>query len=755
MATVTITGNTIRGATTSKDNRTWQIRAVAYQYGGTGGGVITPGADWETLYPVDGVLTFTAESGAVVEIKTPDEVPYRVRIPTSNAGLWDVIEAGVAYQPDVAQDTLNRAVANAAPGFIAAELELQTADSILAYLDSLDVTFTDDGGGSGHFSFTAQDGESVDISGTLIPPAAVWSGIAGKPLLDVVADFGAIGDGVSDDTAAVQAAIDAAGNVTGTETYRYVYIPTGSYKITSTLTLKSNLRIMGDGEGTFIDFSHPAASGDNLFEWSGVSIDDVCIENMRIRGEELDAGDGSENGVAIKLVGSGYVERVRLQRLRIERFRYGIVLDAGVEVEAPMVQDCWIDECSYAAMRIKNSRNASILNNRIECDRAVQGVIGDGNPGKVGIWVTERATGEQGHSDMVISGNHVSNSAFEGVNVHGKKVSVVGNSVRDSLQSGIMFEPFITTDPADSDTKMYSTISGNVVSNCTAQNIVVRHDPVNNTRAAGRVAITGNATTGGNVGIRVGQDTTATTAGPIDVSVTGNVCMDHQTIGIRIIKGRRIALSGNIAVGCTDAGLSIESTSKLVTVTGGCYNATGVNGDGIRIQDSASYVTLSAVAVDSVSRYGVFISGTADNVVLNGLVALDDQDSPTMDNAVLNTSTGSRILVGGSSLSAGTTAAAFSGVKELNGRYAVTATDSVTPGTFSGVNYVVFVSTGGSVTLPTAVGNTSRYTVKNITTSDKTISTTSSQTIDGATTLTVLPDMSVDLISDGSNWRIV
>ena len=57
MATVTITGNTIRGATTSKDTRTWQVRAVAYQSGGTGGGVITPGADWEDVYPVGGVLT--------------------------------------------------------------------------------------------------------------------------------------------------------------------------------------------------------------------------------------------------------------------------------------------------------------------------------------------------------------------------------------------------------------------------------------------------------------------------------------------------------------------------------------------------------------------------------------------------------------------------------------------------------------------------------------------------------------------------
>jgi hypothetical protein len=82
---------------------------------------------------------------------------------------------------------------------------------------------------------------------------------------------------------------------------------------------------------------------------------------------------------------------------------------------------------------------------------------------------------------------------------------------------------------------------------------------------------------------------------------------------------------------------------------------------------------------------------------------------------------------------------------------------TVTTATTLGANgdYVVFISgANGAVTLPTAVGNTGRYTLKNIHTADKTVSTTSSQTIDGGT-LTILPGDSVDVISDGPNWRIV
>jgi hypothetical protein len=56
--------------------------------------------------------------------------------------------------------------------------------------------------------------------------------------------------------------------------------------------------------------------------------------------------------------------------------------------------------------------------------------------------------------------------------------------------------------------------------------------------------------------------------------------------------------------------------------------------------------------------------------------------------------------------------------------------------------------------MPTAVGNTNRYTIKNVHTAAITISTTSSQTIDGATTLTIQPNASVGLFSNGSNWVI-
>lgn len=71
---------------------------------------------------------------------------------------------------------------------------------------------------------------------------ATYSMIDGAPIN--VLDYGAVGDGVADDTAAIQAAFTAAG------TSGCVYAPTGTYKISSEITVSCSF--YGNGAGTVI-----------------------------------------------------------------------------------------------------------------------------------------------------------------------------------------------------------------------------------------------------------------------------------------------------------------------------------------------------------------------------------------------------------------------------------------------------------------------------------------------------------------------
>lgn len=70
-------------------------------------------------------------------------------------------------------------------------------------------------------------------------------------------------------------------------------------------------------------------------------------------------------------------------------------------------------------------------------------------------------------------------------------------------------------------------------------------------------------------------------------------------------------------------------------------------------------------------------------------------------------------------------------------------------------DYVYLVAGAHTMTLPTAVGNKNRYTVKNNHSAAITVNTTSSQTIDGTTSISLGPQAAVDLISDNSNWSII
>lgn len=99
-----------------------------------------------------------------------------------------------------------------------------------------------------------------------------------------VKDFGAVGDGVADDTAAIQAALDSGA-------YAHVYIPPGTYKITSTIVITKQNTLTGpDGGSQEMQHAflvHDTGSSGPLFNVT-THVAGVCLKNFRVTG-----GNGS------------------------------------------------------------------------------------------------------------------------------------------------------------------------------------------------------------------------------------------------------------------------------------------------------------------------------------------------------------------------------------------------------------------------------------------------------------------------------
>jgi len=94
-----------------------------------------------------------------------------------------------------------------------------------------------------------------------------------------VKDFGAVGDGVADDTAAIQAAINAA---LASQTTRTIYFPSGLYSISSPLVMGSQMSLKGDvtGLGTGSGLTAVATRGTTIR--AAIDLNDFMLKNGNI-----------------------------------------------------------------------------------------------------------------------------------------------------------------------------------------------------------------------------------------------------------------------------------------------------------------------------------------------------------------------------------------------------------------------------------------------------------------------------------------
>lgn len=122
-----------------------------------------------------------------------------------------------------------------------------------------------------------------------------------------VRDFGAVGDGVADDTAAIQAACTAIaasqfGQIAGQRLTRAcIYFPDGNYRITNSIQVRGFVGLLGTGTAyTGGAVIHQATAAKNIFEFYGSTADQqslgIVVEGLNF---EFDSTLGSSTGVAL------------------------------------------------------------------------------------------------------------------------------------------------------------------------------------------------------------------------------------------------------------------------------------------------------------------------------------------------------------------------------------------------------------------------------------------------------------------------
>jgi len=101
--------------------------------------------------------------------------------------------------------------------------------------------------------------------------------------------YGAIGDGISDDTAAIQAALNC---------QREIYLPAGTYKVTSSLQFKGDGQVLyGDGRYGQTIVNWGGGTNDVVIENNGTTLrNNITIRDFRI---ELNGGTGKDGCIAI------------------------------------------------------------------------------------------------------------------------------------------------------------------------------------------------------------------------------------------------------------------------------------------------------------------------------------------------------------------------------------------------------------------------------------------------------------------------
>jgi hypothetical protein len=407
-----------------------------------------------------------------------------------------------------------------------------------------------------------------------------------------VKDFGAVGDGVTDDTAAINAAITYIGSSGGGS----VYAPRGTYMVSSsTDAIKinyDNVRLYGDGIGSTIFKNLASSTGTVIHAYKGTypggltPIQNIIIENLTVDGNQANIvhniTDTYQNGINFDYPSDCIVHQCEVKNVVFQ----GIVMQGSGDGLSKncKIYACDVSACGEFGIGLEGGMWKSIVSNNTVHDLiTVSEVAG----GAVGVYVG--AIGQVGQNNIVI-GNAISNIPCNGIQVgDGSVYTLICNNILTTI----------------------GTTAGSAIK------------VIGNTTSPNHVQITGNR-------ISAGSDKNSSSIAILNSStsvgyatVNGNTIADSVGGGIQINSGTGAVVSGNAiagigsGAGAITSGIRISASCVNTDVSGNVINTTA--GNGVEILAGCTNT-----AVRSDNRYlnisGTSVSNSGTNSIIEGII---------------------------------------------------------------------------------------------------------------------------------------
>lgn len=273
----------------------------------------------------------------------------------------------------------------------------------------------------------------------VIPQAtrsAVFSAVSAVPLggtevVYSVKDFGAVGDGVTVDSAAIQAAISAASAAGGGT----VYVPAGTY-ICSNVYLASNITLMGASMGaTVLKMDPLAIPGTNAWvirvsNGSTTAASYVTVKDLTIDGNKVTWANpaGKTYGYYLGTGTLGLVTDCAMERVEIKNcntYAFDVVNALRVAIT-----DCWSHDNGYPTGTYNNASGFEILADDVTLVNCR--AVGNANKGFI-----SGTTGFTPTRTKFVACTAQGNTS-DGFNLHDGLVdsSILGGASRDNGGSG-------------------------------------------------------------------------------------------------------------------------------------------------------------------------------------------------------------------------------------------------------------------------------------------------------------------------------